>query len=472
MSDRRVLLHVEILDVEPPVWRDIDVDSGITLSQLHTVLQVAFGWRESHLHAFTEDDPRTPASAESPGLARIGRQPLRWTADGPDDEIAPAEPEATTTVASALNAVSAGRLYYEYDVGDGWVHSIEERPNHSPMHDGPVFARLHSGEGRAPFENSGGPQGYMDILARLETGRVPADLRGFLRYSVGPWTETDADAFDLNGTDAELTLLDERSLQESALEPWFERMFGEASVLGEVLPRMAEPLQREVRELLFRSDEGRVRPTSGLAIAGAMSPLSWLVARMGADGVGLTKSGYLPPAFVEDAMTELGRLDEWPGRNFREDLTWPVLSLRSAAQRLGLVRKLKGRLVITEAARRTFSDPAALWAHTATKLPAVGKRLERDATALLAIELATGCRHGMRRSLEAVAYGLEALGYVRQDERPLEHTDAARALQNTLDALRSFGITSTANPDAVAGPTAIAFGWAMLWGPDPSQRRS
>ena len=72
---RRILrLRASIVDIEPEVWRTIDVDESLTLAQLHTVLQVAFNWFGSHLHRFSEDDPW----ARSNGIPRIGRQPRAW----------------------------------------------------------------------------------------------------------------------------------------------------------------------------------------------------------------------------------------------------------------------------------------------------------------------------------------------------------------------------------------------------------
>jgi len=41
-------------------------------------------------------------------------------------------------------------------------------------------------------------------------------------------------------------------------------------------------------------------------------------------------------------MTELGWAKDWIGKANREDQTLPVLQLRESAQRLGLIRKIKG----------------------------------------------------------------------------------------------------------------------------------
>jgi hypothetical protein len=45
-------IGVDLEDVEPPIWRRLDVRSDIGLDVFHQVLQDAFGWTDSHLHRF------------------------------------------------------------------------------------------------------------------------------------------------------------------------------------------------------------------------------------------------------------------------------------------------------------------------------------------------------------------------------------------------------------------------------------
>jgi len=45
-------VRVTLEEVEPAVWRLIEVPSDLTLDRLHDVLQVAMGWTNSHLHQF------------------------------------------------------------------------------------------------------------------------------------------------------------------------------------------------------------------------------------------------------------------------------------------------------------------------------------------------------------------------------------------------------------------------------------
>jgi hypothetical protein len=103
--------------------------------------------------------------------------------------------------------------------------------------------------------------------------------------------------------------------------------------------------------------------------ASMVQQFTWLLHRIGDEGIKLTAAGYLPPAHVLAAMDELGMHEEWIGKGNREDMTLPVLELREATQKLGLVRKSRGRLLLTKQGQRFRNDPVALWWHVAQKVP-------------------------------------------------------------------------------------------------------
>jgi Plasmid pRiA4b ORF-3-like protein len=45
-------VRVELLGCQPPVWRRLELASDLFLDDVHEILQVAFGWTDSHLHRF------------------------------------------------------------------------------------------------------------------------------------------------------------------------------------------------------------------------------------------------------------------------------------------------------------------------------------------------------------------------------------------------------------------------------------
>jgi Plasmid pRiA4b ORF-3-like protein len=45
-------VRVDLSGTRPPVWRRLELSSGLFLDELHDVIQAAFGWTDSHLHRF------------------------------------------------------------------------------------------------------------------------------------------------------------------------------------------------------------------------------------------------------------------------------------------------------------------------------------------------------------------------------------------------------------------------------------
>jgi hypothetical protein len=116
------------------------------------------------------------------------------------------------------------------------------------------------------------------------------------------------------------------------------------------------PLEHRLRDAV---DPGMAAPARAL-----LRPLDWLLTEIG-DGLALTAAGYLPPRTVSRALDELGWRDELIGPASREVDAYPVLVLREAATRLGLVRRRGARLLCTPGGRAALADGRALWAAVA-----------------------------------------------------------------------------------------------------------
>ncbi len=79
------------------------------------------------------------------------------------------------------------------------------------------------------------------------------------------------------------------------------------------------------------------------------------------------------------------------GKRNREDLTEPVRRLRTSAQRLGLLRVNRGRLLVTNAGAALRDDPTRMWQHLAERLVGNPKDpFTRTAAALLLLAAASG----------------------------------------------------------------------------------
>jgi len=45
-------LHILLLQINPPIWRRLQVRSDSSIATLHELLQIAFDWSDFHLHRF------------------------------------------------------------------------------------------------------------------------------------------------------------------------------------------------------------------------------------------------------------------------------------------------------------------------------------------------------------------------------------------------------------------------------------
>ena len=139
-------IKVTLLGTSPPIWRRLLVPAGLTLEQLHHVLQAAVGWEDCHLHEF------------SMGGRRFGRP-------DPDDRLmgVPAvENERAVRLFGVLGRVGA-KILYTYDFGDGWEHGIvlEKR---LPVDPNMTYPACTGGQRACPPEDCGGIWGFYDLL--------------------------------------------------------------------------------------------------------------------------------------------------------------------------------------------------------------------------------------------------------------------------------------------------------------------
>ena len=170
-------------------------------------------------------------------------------------------------------------------------------------------------------------------------------------------------------------------------------------------------------------------------------PFAWLIQRVGADGLKLTAAGWLPPAVVTQAMSELGWKDRWYGKFNREDHTAPIMQLRASVQRLRLVRKLKGRLVLGATAKRVQGDPAALWSAMAAGLAnGIRADIESHATVLLVVDVASGRLRAREEYAESVAFGLGMLGWRIRDGVALDSRDVSDLIRDTWHLFVTLGV--------------------------------
>lgn len=139
---------VTLLEIEPPIWRILQVPSAISLRQLHNALQAAMGWTNSHLHEFT-------VGGQSYGRTKPRAEPSPHLLSDRSATLAGVAPDVGTS------------FNYNYDFGDDWNHQITVDafiPAGAAAH---VVISLDGDRACSP-EDCGGPSGYARLLEALD----------------------------------------------------------------------------------------------------------------------------------------------------------------------------------------------------------------------------------------------------------------------------------------------------------------
>lgn len=175
-------LRVELQEIEPLIWRRLQVPGDYTFWDLHVAIQSAFGWNDTHPHEFRPWDGREGAPRFGIPLDDFGGDPpLPGWKHRVAEVLTPANP----------------RLEYEYDFGDGWEHTVmlEEILDPAP---GEKYPRCTAGERAGPPDDCGGPSGYESLLETLaDPGRPDhAYSHAWASSQKGQRGKFDPEAFD------------------------------------------------------------------------------------------------------------------------------------------------------------------------------------------------------------------------------------------------------------------------------------
>ena len=162
MSERVARLRIKLQELEPKIWRCIDMPLSATLDALHEAIQMTMSWTFSHLWEFDIDgrcygDPSFREFDDEPPGLRLG----------------------------VVISRGVDRFVYTYDYGDNWRHDVivEEVRDGDPDSEYPAFV---DGARRCPPEDVGGLDGFMDFL---EAVLDPAheQHRDMVRWYGGPF---------------------------------------------------------------------------------------------------------------------------------------------------------------------------------------------------------------------------------------------------------------------------------------------
>ncbi|WP_027497966.1 plasmid pRiA4b ORF-3 family protein [Rhodococcus sp. JG-3] len=405
-----LVLRVSIDHTRPSIWRRVRVRSDLLLSELHSVLQIAVGWEDRHLHAF---------SVRTAGATR--RFEMQETLDDePDDDASSEERVRVDEVLTHPGSV----MTYEYDFGDGWTHTVELEHEDSDIDD--LRSICLDGARACPPESSGGPSRYTQALDIAADSSDPEHSE-----LLSQWGPTfDPARFEV---DAVNRVLQSADVGRSTLA----EAVAAAPAIGRLFDRVRPTHVPSLMALLPRC-ELTVESSVDLPVAEiAMAKLTWFLRKVGDGGAVLTDAGYLKPAFVAAIRDELDWGLGWVGSSSREIDHHQVTDLREAVRHLGLTRIAKGRLLRTKLGESLADDPIGMWRHAASRLPLGRETYETDAATLFLISLAASASAAHRN--EMLIETVSELGWASEDSGVFDAKFAAQTTMSFLDLIGAHG---------------------------------
>ena len=146
-AEQIATVRIELIDADPPIWREVEVPTSISLKTLHAVIQAAIGWENYHLWEF------------SLGRRRYGP---------PSDNDWRDEPLVDAGKVKLMDLIGPRRtkIDYLYDFGDSWEHRLTVSNVRAADADS-SYPRYVKGERNGPPEDCGGLPGFYYRLEAL-----------------------------------------------------------------------------------------------------------------------------------------------------------------------------------------------------------------------------------------------------------------------------------------------------------------
>jgi len=146
-SDDIYELKITIEGTNPPIYRIIHIENNTSFYDLHTTIQLAFGWDNAHLHEFRTDGK----IIGMPEMDEFG-----------EEEIL----EEKSIILKDAISFANDTCIYIYDFGDDWCHKIEltdTLPKSNKQ-----YPRCTSGKRCRPPEDVGSIRGFEDFKAIMK----------------------------------------------------------------------------------------------------------------------------------------------------------------------------------------------------------------------------------------------------------------------------------------------------------------
>ncbi len=398
-------IRIDLDEATPPIWRRLEIRSDLTLDVVHRAIQASYAWLDYHLHRFS-----------------LGGGPFEYTSElflCPFD-VAEGEDEGSPADEVRLDETMhepGDTLHYVYDYGDDWRLTLRLEEI-IPLTDDASPARCIDGERAAPPEDCG------HLVDAADLARVLDDPAHFDVDAVTTALNDPIERLATAGVDRRLHQL----LRQLRRTEW------------------ADDLTRRAQRLLDDPD-----PVSPEELTVGLRPYLWFLTEAGDDGFPLTAAGYLKPAVVPAACAVVPEMNDWIGARTKESDCYPLLHFRESLQKIGLLRKHKGRLLRTKRGTALANNPVKLLDYLAQKItPTETGTFESECDLLTLFFTATSDDGPLPRQL--IADLLNALDW-RRGNAPLRDYDVRGAVYGVLTNVSGpIRFAETLHPS----PTAIA----------------
>src|SRR6266542_3406342 len=117
----QLILKITLLGSEPKIWRRVEVHSGLTLHDLHDVIQCVFNWEDSHLYQFFVP----PGGKLTRSAMREARRYHVMPADPVFADMMSNDGRADEAMIGQVINRDQKQVIYEYDFGDSWEHLVK-----------------------------------------------------------------------------------------------------------------------------------------------------------------------------------------------------------------------------------------------------------------------------------------------------------------------------------------------------------
>lgn len=142
-----IQLRISLNRTSPEIWRRILVQSSVKFFDLHHIIQISMGWKNSHLFEFQVGDYRIGYIDPNEAFEDIA--------------------DASGVPLDLLFEKEGLQFTYIYDFGDNWQHSVEVEKILA-KEEARVYPFCAEGQLACPPEDIGGIHGFYESLKILK----------------------------------------------------------------------------------------------------------------------------------------------------------------------------------------------------------------------------------------------------------------------------------------------------------------